>query len=214
MDNAFELAMSATVLPGIDEIDPARFLPSSRSVAFRKSVWAVAGGYPPWLDYCEDLVFDFAVQARGGFVFAPRARVRFRPRASLAAFFRQYYRYARGDGKADLWRRRHAVRYATYLVALPTIAWLARRDPFWYALLLLGAAIYLAQPYRRLARLAAAGGWSRRETLAAGLWIPLVRVWGDLAKMLGYPAGLRWRATAGRSPGGWEEAGKRLGDAA
>ena len=30
----------------------------------------------------------------------PRALARFRPRDSLPAFFRQYYHYARGDGKA------------------------------------------------------------------------------------------------------------------
>ena len=53
--------MAATVLPLTDEIDPATFLPSSRSVAFPKAVWALAGGYPEWLDYCEDLLFDFGI---------------------------------------------------------------------------------------------------------------------------------------------------------
>ena len=82
------------------------------------------GGYPEWLDYCEDLVFDLALQQSGArFAFAPRAIAWFRPRGSLAAFFRQYYRYARGDGKADLWRARHAIRYAVYLGAL---LWCAR----------------------------------------------------------------------------------------
>src|SRR5437879_3924849 len=41
----FERAMGATVLPAVEEIDPATFLPSSRSVAFRKPAWAKAGGY-------------------------------------------------------------------------------------------------------------------------------------------------------------------------
>ena len=43
---------------------PARFLPSSRSVAFRKSAWTAIGGYPAWLDYGEDIVFDLALQER------------------------------------------------------------------------------------------------------------------------------------------------------
>ena len=42
----FEAAMGATVLPLADEIDPATFLPSSRSVALRKDAWARVGGYP------------------------------------------------------------------------------------------------------------------------------------------------------------------------
>ena len=120
-EGVFQTAMAATVLPLLDEIDPHRFLPSSRSVAFTKDAWARAGGYPEWLDYCEDLLFDFAVNAQRperptAFAWAPAAVVHFRPRTSLGAFWRQYYHYARGDGKADLWRKRHAIRYATYLV--------------------------------------------------------------------------------------------------
>src|SRR5512145_1164912 len=77
----FEAAMGATVLPLADEVNPATFLPSSRSVAFRKSVWAAVGGYPEWLDYCEDLIFDFRLKdAVGEFTFAPDALVDFRPR--------------------------------------------------------------------------------------------------------------------------------------
>lgn len=122
----FQTAMAATVLPLPEDIDPRRFLPSSRSVAFRKSAWEAAGGYPEWLDYCEDLLFDFAVNdqqpdAPSAFVWAPEAIAYFQPRASLSSFWTQYYRYARGDGKADLWRKRHAVRYATYLVAGPAL---------------------------------------------------------------------------------------------
>src|SRR5690606_23957641 len=44
----FEAAMGATVLPLVDEIDAASFLPSSRSVAFRRTAWAAVGGYPEW----------------------------------------------------------------------------------------------------------------------------------------------------------------------
>ncbi|MBI5671642.1 MAG: glycosyltransferase [Chloroflexi bacterium] len=192
----FEAAMGATVLPLLDEINPATFLPSSRSVAFRKSAWAAAGGYPEWLDYCEDLIFDFRLQAvAGGFAFAPNARVDFRPRGSLRAFFNQYYRYARGDGKADLWRKRHAIRYATYLLAAPLIALagLKRHRLFWL-LFLPGAYIYLRQPYRRLPvmlrRLPHAGALDWLRALAL---VPVIRVVGDVAKMLGYPVGWLWR---------------------
>ena len=65
----FETAMGATVLPNIEEINPATFLPSSRSVAFLKEAWLKVGGYPSWLDYSEDLIFDFDLR-RAGFQFA------------------------------------------------------------------------------------------------------------------------------------------------
>ncbi|NUQ36232.1 MAG: glycosyltransferase [Caldilineales bacterium] len=195
----FEAAMGATVLPTVSEIDPARFLPSSRSLAVRKSAWAAAGGYPEWLDYCEDLVFDFALRQQGGLGWAPEAVAHFRPRGSLPAFFRQYYRYSRGDGKADLWRKRHALRYAAYLWIGPGLLWLAMAaHPLFLLLLAAGFALYCRTPYRRLlaawARPLTSGRrLTRAEKLATLLLVPLIRVVGDVAKMVGYPAGVWWR---------------------
>jgi glycosyltransferase involved in cell wall biosynthesis len=191
----FEAAMGATVLPLVTEIDPAAFLPSSRSVAFRKSAWARVGGYPEWLDYCEDLILDLRLRGLGAFAFAPDAVAHFRPRGSLRAFFRQYYLYARGDGKADLWRKRHAIRYATYLIALPGVFLLGvLAHPLLWLLYVPGAAVYLYRPYRRLpAALRSAPPASVPQRLYAAALVPVIRVVGDLAKMLGYPAGWRWR---------------------
>lgn len=191
--NPFERAMGATVLPAIEEIDPGTFLPSSRSVAFTKQAWAAAGGYPEWLDYCEDLVFDLRLrEVTGPFAWAPAALVHFRPRGSLRSFFRQYYRYARGDGKADLWRRRHAARYLTYLVALPAILVLSViASPFWFLVLLAGILVHCRTPYRRLRSYLPA--LSPAGRLQAVLLVPVIRATGDAAKMLGYPAGWAWR---------------------
>lgn len=191
--STFETAMAATVLPVLAQINPHKFLPSSRSVAFWKSSWEAAGGYPEWLDYCEDLVFDFRLKARDEyFVFVPKALVHFRPRSSLSAFFRQYYRYARGDGKADLWRKRHAVRYLTYLAALPVLVWLVVNGSLWWGLVLVaGAAVMFWTPYKRL--MPALQALGNLEQLKAVLWVPIIRVTGDIAKMLGYPVGILWR---------------------
>jgi len=190
---AFETAMGATVLPELQEVNPAHFLPSSRSVAFRKSAWVAVGGYPEWLDYCEDLIFDFRLRERfGPFVFAPEALVYFRPRSDVRAFFVQYYRYARGDGKADLWRRRHAIRYLTYLVAVPLItAAGAVFSPWWWALYLTAIPGMFWVGWRRLARVW--GGLGPAQKLQAALWVPVIRVMGDVAKMIGYPVGVWWR---------------------
>lgn len=190
--NAFEMAMAATVLPTLPEIRPDSFLPSSRSIAFRRSAWEAAGGYPEWLDYCEDLIFDFELRRRYTFAFAPRAIAYFRPRGNLRSFFRQYYLYARGDGKADLWRKRHAVRYGTYLVGLPSLIWLAvRHSPFWWLPLAVGSIAYTRTPYRRL--LAYMPRLAFAERLTALALVPLIRAVGDVAKMIGYPAGVWWR---------------------
>jgi GT2 family glycosyltransferase len=188
---AFEYALGATTLPTEQDVVPTRFLPSSRSVAFRRAAWQRVGGYPEWLDYGEDLVFDLALlQAGCRFVFAPGAIAHFRPRPTLRAFFRQYYLYARGDGKADLWRQRHAIRYCTYL-GLPLLLALLRRQPALVLPALALAGAYLRRPYQRLGQLTADQPAAVR--LAALPWPPLIRLTGDVAKMLGYPAGVGWR---------------------
>ena len=196
----FEIAMGATVLPTLAEVNPATFLPSSRSVAFTRAAWQAAGGYPEWIDYCEDLIFDLRVRATcGPFGWAPRALAHFRPRGTLRAFFKQYYRYARGDGKADLWRKRHAIRYLTYLVGLPALLALSVwRGPLWLLALAGGFAAYCRTPYRRL--LPYLPRLSAGDRLRAVLLVPAIRVAGDAAKMLGYPAGWVWRFRNRRRP--------------
>lgn len=191
--STFELALGAATLPLLQEIDPTAFYPSSRSVAFRRSAWETVGGYPEWLDYCEDLVFDFALRdACYAFAFAPQAVVHFRPRRSLRAFFVQYYRYARGDGKADLWRYRHLIRYATYLGGLPLLLGLALwHHPLWWLGVLAGCAGLLRTPVRRTLPQLKARPWPERVAVLA--WLPLIRLTGDVAKMLGYPVGIWWR---------------------
>ena len=186
----FETAMGATVLPDVDEIVPERFLPSSRSVAFRRVAWEAVGGYPEWMTFSEDLLFDLALKNREyRFVFAPHAAVRFRPRTSLGAFWRQYRNYAMGDGEGLLWTKRHLARYGTYLIGAPLLIALGLVwNPWWWALLPLGLAVYLRQPYSRLSKTLPTLSW--KDRLAACLWVPVIRVWGDLAKMAGYPLGL------------------------
>jgi glycosyltransferase involved in cell wall biosynthesis len=189
----FEIALGATTLPEAREIKPQTYLPSSRSVAFLKSVWEAVGGYPEWLDFCEDVVFDLNVRRRfGPFHFAPEALVHFRPRPSLRAFARQYFRYARGDGKANLFPRQHAIRYFAYLVVAPLLIYAALLiNPWlWLAGALAGLA-YVRLPLRRAWPKLKTLPW--RDRLQVLALIPIIRITGDMAKMIGYPVGVWWR---------------------
>lgn len=208
VEGVFETAMAATVLPLVDEIEPDKFLPSSRSVAFTKDAWRAAGGYPEWLDYCEDLLFDFAINKVGesqidtednepqnAFQWSPNAIVYFQPRTTFKSFWRQYYRYARGDGKADLWRKRQLARYLIYLLVLPILTGLifSGSNLHWLGWigLLAGGIVYCARPWQRL--LTVGKDLSPFQALQAFLLVPILRAVGDIAKMVGYPVGLFWR---------------------
>lgn len=192
-ETTFELALAATTLPLAEEVDPAQFLPSSRSVAYTRESWKRVGGYPEWLDHSEDVVFDLCLRALvGRFAWAPQAIVHFRPRQGLMDFFRQYQNYARGDGQADLWRMRHAVRYATYVLALPLLLILGRRGMrLAWGLFAAGVLAYCRRPWWRLRRLP--GHFTPQQRLLAALLVPILRVVGDVGKMVGYPQGLWWR---------------------
>lgn len=180
-----------TITPTLSEIDGDRFLPSSRSISFTKAAWRAGGGYPEWLDYCEDLVFDMDMRAAGmTFTFEPRALVSWSARPSLRGFAKQYYRYARGDGKASLWRKRHLIRYSAYVGGMVLVA-AGFVSPWWWAGLLAGFGAYMSKFWGRVAR--------RRSAFGAGagvasLMVPIVVIVGDVAKMIGYPVGLRWRS--------------------
>ncbi len=186
----FEFALGAATLPGRSEIRPESFLPSSRSFAISRAAWWRSGGYPEWLDYCEDLILDLNLRRLGiKFAWVPGAEVRFRPRDSPRAFALQYFRYARGDGKADLWRKRHTIRYLAYLGG-PVLLRLAPRR--WaIPLLALGACFYLRQPARRL--LERRDSRSLGELMLAAAMLPWLIALGDIAKMAGYPVGVLWR---------------------
>jgi glycosyltransferase involved in cell wall biosynthesis len=193
-ESVFEIAMAATVLPTLTDITPEHFLPSSRSVAFTRAAWQAIGGYPEWLDYCEDLIFDFRLRDLfSPFALAPKAIAYFRPRGNLQSFFKQYYRYARGDGKSDLWRKRHAIRSLTYLVVAPLILVLGWQVSFWWWVVgaCIGAIGLFATPYRRLWPMLGLLNWFQR--FEAILWVPVIRIAGDIAKMIGYPVGWVWR---------------------
>ena len=189
----FERVLGAITLPRENEIKSGRFMPSSRSVAFRHSAWEAVGGYPEWLDYCEDLVFDFALQDAGyRFQFVPDALVWFRPRPNPRSFYRQYYRYSRGDGKAGLYVWRHLLRYAIYLLMLASVLAALLAHPIFWAVTALALAAILGRALRRMLPELRRMQW--QSALRALLWWPVIVLTGDAAKMLGYPVGAVWRA--------------------
>lgn len=187
-DSWFERCLGTIITPTLAEIDPPAFLPSSRSVAFRRGAFDATDGYPEWLSHCEDLVFDLDLRRAGAvFSFAPRAIVRWNARPSLSGFAKQYFHYARGDGDAGLFPKRHLVRYATYA---STAGVISSRRPALISLLPLGYLLYATRYHRRVA--AAPKDVLARSSPAHAM-VPIVLIVGDVSKMLGYPVGLARR---------------------
>lgn len=101
VNNIFQksLAVYTCVLP--HQFNPKTYLPSSRSIAFRKLIWKKSGGYPEHLNTCEDLVFAKKLQSIGAkFFVAEDALVSWRQQNTFFQAFTQLYNYAKGDGEA------------------------------------------------------------------------------------------------------------------
>jgi len=177
-----------------DEVDPATFMPSARSVAFRREAIDAVGGYPEWLAIGEDMWVNHRWRERPFELrFAPEAVAEWHPRDSLGAIWTQYVKYARGDGQAGMYPERHALRFAVYGGLLAAIA--SRRT--WPKVLATGGAVaYVRAPVRRArARVA-----SPRDRAIATALTPALLAFTDVAKMTGYALGLADRLTGRVQP--------------
>jgi glycosyltransferase involved in cell wall biosynthesis len=188
-DGLLQECLAAVNLPlDASEVDPRRFMPSARSIAFRRDALEAAGGYPEWLDIGEDMWVNHRWRELGlDMEFAPAALVHWRLRPTLGAVWLQYYRYARGDARGGMHPERHAMRYGVYAGAV-----LASRSRHQLPALavLAGAAAYARTPVRRAwRRIGDPGGRA-----AATVLVPALMGWIDTAKMAGYAAGLADRA--------------------
>lgn len=165
------------------------WLPSSRSVAFRKSLWQEVGGYPEWIPICEDVIFDLKIKKTGTRIkYVREALVFWRPRATLAAYFKQLFRYTKSDGHGKLWLDRQLIRYAVYIfsLALLYLSWAA--SLFYLLILTGGMVVYVKKFWQRWAVYSKELPLVKR--FVGFLLIPLMVVFGDLAKMCGWPVGV------------------------
>lgn len=86
--------------------DEKTFLPSGRSIAFRKKAWKAVGGYPENLYTGEDTLFDLRLKEKGfKFKLQRSAFVYWRGRKTIKKFIKQFWLYGKGDGEAGNLRR-------------------------------------------------------------------------------------------------------------
>lgn len=178
---AFERVAGVVSAPSLAEVNPDRFLPSTRSIAFRRDAWNRAGGFDETLAHNEDTPFALALKETGSrFVFAPDAVVGWRPRGNLRDFYRQHRRFGFGDGES----RVQGWFYATIAIKYAAAAALVAAGFFWrpaWALLAAGTCLFVAQQARR--------GAGRLAALEAWVGVPFLKVVYDVAYLNGYVLG-------------------------
>ena len=174
---------------------PETFLPSARSMAFRKSVWKKIGGFSEKLEKTsEDTLFNYNLIKRGiKIIRAKDALVYWEMPKTFSEILSKLYNYARGDSKSRIWwhplqrTSTHNIKimsiFARYLVVFLFLFFSINLPELLY-ILMLGFLIYL--------------GWSiikMRDVVKdakARLWLPVIQVASDFAIMAGFLSGL-WR---------------------
>lgn len=180
----FEKCLSTYTCTMPDRVDPENFLPSSRSVAFKKSVWKKVKGYPEELDTCEDLVFDKKLkEQKFNFKFQKEAYVWWPQRKNIIQAFFQFLNYAKGDGRARYIRGQIPLIYLRYLLGVMFL-YLAVLKNFnsLYLLLVVGLFLYLFW--------AVVKNYKYIKKPIALAYLPILQIISDFAVLIGTTYGL------------------------
>jgi len=182
--NVFEKSLSTYTCVMPDRVNPENYLPSSRSIAFRKSSWQNVGGYPENLNTCEDLVFAKKMKKDGmKFVFIKNAIVFWPQRKNISEAFKQFYEYAKGDGAAHYFRSQTPLLFLRYIVAFFLIFQALKTGLMgWWLILFMSFAAYIfwsiSKNYKYV-----------RDRMAL-IYLPLLQFTSDIAVLLGMSSGI------------------------
>lgn len=180
-ESIFEEVSSALTLWDHEFINQETWLPSGRSMAFRREVWQKVGGFPEQFSHNEDTPFDLSVQQAGiPFTFCREAVVYWRPRSTWRQFYRQYHYYAIGDGEERIFAMGYLKKTAIYIAfGLFMIAGF-----LWYIWWMVGLVIGAWHIWKWCGRVV-------KKVQKPGVWwmAPCLLVVFDMATIFGYYRG-------------------------
>ena len=185
-------AIGLTMVFVEEEVVLPYFLPSARSMAFHRSLWAEVGGFPEDEQFAEDTAFgDSIVGAGHELVFAPRAVVMWKPPSGLLAQARTLFAWGRGDGRLGLRSNYYHRLFVQFLLAVALVILGVYFPP-----LLVVAAVGLGAVVLRKSRhkLRHMDGWLK------WLLIPLATANGLVSSLAGYVTGDLERRARRRGP--------------
>jgi glycosyltransferase involved in cell wall biosynthesis len=174
-------AIGLTMVYVEEEVKFPMFLPSARSMAFRRAVWEDVGGFPEHLQFAEDTAFAEAIREAGHeMVFVPEAVVVWHPPGNLAAQAKTAFAWGRGDGLTGM----RSIPYRKLFQRFLVVAALLVASVFFPLLLiptLLGVGAYLYRNSR----------WKYRHMRSwrKWVWIPLATLNGLASSLAGYITG-------------------------
>lgn len=178
------------VRPGKFDVN---FLPSTRSIAYKKEVWERVGGFPENLrGAAEDTIFNYKLIKSGAkFSRMKNALVEWGMPTSITNFQFKIYNYAKGDAKSKIWLfpgkglTSHNIkalfvvlRYLAGLIFLILSFKYTALSPILIILIL----AYLVWSYRKI--------FLEFGKVRVALWGPVLQITSDIAVMRGLIEGI------------------------
>jgi cellulose synthase/poly-beta-1,6-N-acetylglucosamine synthase-like glycosyltransferase len=169
------------------------FLPSTRSIAFRKNIWERVGGFPESQNgTAEDTVFNLKlVKNEAKIARVKNAAVEWGMPATLKEFFYKICEYARGDAKSKVWYfpgkglTSHNIKALSiilrYFVAI-TLLFMSLKFAYLFPILVILFFLYLIWSFRKV--LLELGDYR------IAVWGPVLQISSDIAVMYGFIKGI------------------------
>ncbi len=179
----FQKCQVPYILTMPDKINAENFLPSTRSMAVRKSTWKLAGMFPEQYSHNEDYVFAVSLRSmKARMRFAKRAIVYWLPRTSLKSVFVMFFRFALGDAEAGILRKKVLLIFVRYIFFVILVS-LAISEDFWTkTIVILLVLLYffwaVTKNYRYV------------NNTMAYVYLPLLQVLSDFAVLVGTTVGI------------------------
>lgn len=177
-NNVFEKCLSTYTCTMQDKLNHD-FLPSSRSVAFKKSAWKKVNGYPKDLDTCEDLVFAKKLRKKKlVFKLQKNAIVYWPQRKNIFEAAKQFFSYSQGDGKARYVRKNTPLLFLRYLIlCIVVVTYLKTNNSIALLIIYTSILLYIIWSIKKNYRYV--------KDVKSYFILPILQVVSDLAVMLG-----------------------------
>lgn len=178
-ENVFQKCLIPYVLIMPDKVDANNFLPATRSMAFKKSIWEKVKGFPEKFSNNEDYVFAKKLEKnKAKIVFEKKAIVYWIPRNNFKDTFIMFYRFAKGDAESKIFRPKISLIFLRYTIGLfLVIFYLIFKSEIILNAILILILLYILWSIVK--------NYKYVKKNAAILYLPLLQITSDIAVIIG-----------------------------
>ena len=180
----FQKSLVPYVLVMEDKINENEFLPATRSMAVRKSIWEKAGKFNEKLSHNEDYAFANKLkEIKAKIVFKQNAIANWVPRKNLKDIFIMFFRFALGDIQANIFRTKVLLILARYILGIYLLSLgLVEKSIYLYSFLSGIIVLYFVWSIKK--------NYKYVKNYRALFLLPLMQIVSDLAVISGTVLGI------------------------